>query len=182
MVEPSARGQAPTGAGNNSRDPDPPPQLPGTEHVWLGPPETPSPRAATPPPSVSRGRAVGRAPPGPSSAQAGLSSDALLPALLTPRRTCPRQGGVQPGVSPPPPPSFGAWLCVWLASHPSFSLAGEPLSPGPRAPACSPALSASPAISRRPQPGQSGLMHSPTLTPAPWGCLSKARPWGENRG
>lgn len=81
-------------------------------------------------------------------------------------------------MSPPPPPAIG--LAVRLANQPFFFLPGRrAIKPRPERTACSPALSASPAISRRPQPGQSGLMHSPPLAPTPWGCLSKARLWGE---
>lgn len=137
-------------------DPDHHPQLPGTEHVWLGPPETHSPRGVTLPPSMSKeGGLWDRPSLGPNSTKAGLPSKVFLPAPAhTPLHVSEGGGeeGFQPGASPPPPSPFHLSLvCVWLTSYPSFSLAGEPLSTRPRKhrPAAS-ALSAFTAISKRP--------------------------------
>lgn len=103
------------------------------------------------------------------SLQQSPSCTCSQPAHIS-RRGVSRLGGVVPL-----PPSIRAWLCVWPTDHPSFSLAGEPLSARPQKhwPAAS-ALSIFAAISKKPPLGQSGRMHSPSLAPAPWGMLIKA--------
>lgn len=84
-----------------------------------------------------------------------------------------RLGGVAPL-----PPSIRAWLCVWPTDHPSFSLAGKPLSARPPKhwPVAS-ALSVFAAISKRPPLGHSERMQSPPLAQLPGGCLLKLHPW-----
>ena len=103
------------------------------------------------------------------SLQQGPSYTCSQPAHISLRGVS-RLGGVAPL-----PPSIRAWLCAWPTDHPSFSLAGKPLSARPQKhwPVTS-ALSVFTAISKRPPLGQSGRMQSPPLAPAPWGMLIKA--------
>lgn len=66
---------------NNGWDPDRHPQIPGTEQVWLGPPETHSLRGVTLPLSMSKGSVLWDRPSlGLSSGNAGLSGKILLSA------------------------------------------------------------------------------------------------------
>ena len=142
--------------------------------MWRGPPGAHSPRGLTPPPPMSKEGVVWDRPSlGPSSAKAISPPRSFCYTALPPLHMS--EGGRFPA---------GAWLCVWLTSHPSFSLAGEPLSTRPQKPQpAASALSAFTAISRRPQPGRSGLMHSPPLIPHSLGRgLSKLHPGGGGQG